>query len=190
LAQAAEQVVFNPNIGKYDVEVDVGPAFATKRQEQFAALSQIASQNKEVMSVAGDLIFQAADFPMAEELAERMRRTIPPAILGEDDGQQAQTQQLRSSNCKSMQMLMGTMAQKLADKDAELNLKQRPEVDRRLRRRDAPARGPQGLSPRRRSGRSSPPCQARNQRGARRPPRRYVASGACRCRPDAGNGRS
>jgi hypothetical protein len=118
----AEQVIFNPNIGKYDVEVDVGPAFATRRQEQFAALSQIASQNKEVMAVAGDLIMQAADFPMAEELAERLKRTIPPNILGEETAEAPQVAQLQQQ-LQAMQSLMGQMAQKLADKDAELKLK-------------------------------------------------------------------
>jgi hypothetical protein len=35
------------------------------------------------MKVAGDLLFKAADFPMAEEVAERLHRTIPAEILGE-----------------------------------------------------------------------------------------------------------
>jgi hypothetical protein len=72
------------------------------------------------MAVAGDLIMQAADFPMAEELAERMRRTIPPAILGEEDEAGPQVAQLQQQ-LQAMQQLMGQMAQKLADKDAELN---------------------------------------------------------------------
>lgn len=118
----AEQVVFNPNVGNYDVEVDIGPAYATRRQEQFAALTQIASQNKEVMAVAGDLIMQAADFPMAQELAERLRRTIPPAVLGEDDGQNAAVSQLQQQ-LQATQALTSQMAQKLADREAELALK-------------------------------------------------------------------
>jgi hypothetical protein len=77
------QLIFNPGIGRYDVTVEVGPNYETRRQEAFNALTQIMSQDQELMKVAGDLLFKAADFPMAEEVAERLHRTIPAAILGE-----------------------------------------------------------------------------------------------------------
>jgi hypothetical protein len=152
IQNVAEQVIFNPNIGAFDVEVDIGPAFATRRQEQFAALTQIAGQNKEVMAVAGDLIMQAADFPMAEELAKRLRRTIPPAILGEEEDGGPQAAQLQQQ-IEAMQNIMGSMAQKLAEKDAELNLKRdqkaidayRAETDRLGALKDALPLDPEGL---------------------------------------------
>jgi hypothetical protein len=77
------QLIYNPGIGRYDVTVEVGPNYETRRQEAFNALTQIMSQDQELMKVAGDLLFKAADFPMADEVAERLHRTISPAILGE-----------------------------------------------------------------------------------------------------------
>lgn len=77
------ELIYNPGIGRYDVTVEVGPSFETRRQEAFNALTQIMSQDKDLMKVAGDLLFKAADFPMAEDVAERLHRTIPKAILGE-----------------------------------------------------------------------------------------------------------
>jgi hypothetical protein len=77
------ELIYNPGIGRYDVTVEVGPNYETRRQEAFNALTQIMSQDQELMKVAGDLLFKAADFPMADEVAERLHRTIPPAILGE-----------------------------------------------------------------------------------------------------------
>jgi hypothetical protein len=41
--------IFNPKVGKYEVEADVGPAFATQRQEAFNAYVQILAQNKELV---------------------------------------------------------------------------------------------------------------------------------------------
>jgi Phage P22-like portal protein len=76
------RAIFNPNIGLYDVEADTGPAYATRRQEAWNAFMQIIPQAKELMSIAGDLVFQAADFPMADELAERLKRMVPPQALG------------------------------------------------------------------------------------------------------------
>jgi hypothetical protein len=77
------KLIYNPGIGRYDVTVEVGPNYETRRQEAFNALTQIMSQDQELMKVAGDLLFKAADFPMADEVAERLHRTISPAILGE-----------------------------------------------------------------------------------------------------------
>jgi hypothetical protein len=79
----AAQLIYNPGIGRYDVTVEVGPNYETRRQEAFHALTQIMGQDQDLMKVAGDLLFKAADFPMADEVAERLHRTIPPQILGE-----------------------------------------------------------------------------------------------------------
>lgn len=96
--QEADQIaaVFNPAIGAYEVQADVGPAFATRRQEAFNALSQIAAQNPDLMRVIGDLVMRAADFPLAEEAAERIKALVPPAALGQgpSDAEQALQQQL------------------------------------------------------------------------------------------------
>lgn len=75
--------IFNPNVGRYAVESDIGPAYATRRQEAFAALSDILRQNGDLAKIAGDLLFKYADFPGADEVAERIKRTIPPSILGQ-----------------------------------------------------------------------------------------------------------
>jgi hypothetical protein len=65
------------------VQSDTGPSFATRRQEAFNALTQIAAQNKEFMGVAGDILWKVADFPEAQVLAQRWRSIIPPNILGD-----------------------------------------------------------------------------------------------------------
>ena len=80
--QTEEEVrkIFNPTVGRYDVVVDTGPAYQTQRQEAFAALSDIAARNPALMQVAGDLIMRAADFPMANELADRLEKTLPPGL--------------------------------------------------------------------------------------------------------------
>jgi hypothetical protein len=87
------ETIFNPNVGKYDVEADIGPAFNTRRQEGFAAMTEIAKQNPNFMAIGGDLYFKQADFPLADELAERFKRSIPPAILGE--GEPPMVQQIK-----------------------------------------------------------------------------------------------
>jgi hypothetical protein len=80
--------IYNPSVGRYDVVVAVGPSYGTKRQEAFQALSEISSRNPQLMQVAGDLVMKAADFPMAEQIAERLEKTLPPGLADPKDGEQ------------------------------------------------------------------------------------------------------
>lgn len=82
------QAIFNPNVGRYEVEADLGPAFSTRRQETFSAISTILSENQQLTPIVGDLLFRAADFPMADELAERLHNMVPPAALGKGPSQE------------------------------------------------------------------------------------------------------
>ncbi len=92
---SAVAAVFNPSIGRYAVIADIGPSFATKRQDAFNAYSQLLAQNQELTKVAADLMFKNADFPGADELAQRLRRTIPPNLLSDDTGPPPAVQQLQ-----------------------------------------------------------------------------------------------
>jgi hypothetical protein len=116
------KTIFDPSVGKYEVEADIGPAFATKRQEAFAAISQMMSQNQELVKIAGDILFRAADFPYADEMAERFKRTIPPNILGEGPPPAlAQMQQQAQQHVEAMQKVIASLIQENADKDRKLS---------------------------------------------------------------------
>jgi hypothetical protein len=80
--------IYNPSVGRYDVVVAVGPSYGTKRQEAFQALTEMSSRNPQLMQVAGDLVMKAADFPMAQEIAERLEKTLPPGLMEPKDGEQ------------------------------------------------------------------------------------------------------
>ena len=50
----------------------LGRTMVTRREEAFNALSQIIMQNPDLVKLAGDLLMKSADFPLADELAERL----------------------------------------------------------------------------------------------------------------------
>lgn len=106
--QGEIQKIFNPQVGRYDVVIDTGPAYQTQRQESFAALTDMASRNPQLLSVAGDLIMRSADFPMAEQLAERLEKTLPPELRDQKDGQAPLPpevqQQLQQADQQAQQM--------------------------------------------------------------------------------------
>ena len=115
--------MFNPNVGMYDIQSDTGPSFATKRQEAANALTQLAGADKNFMSIAGDIYFQTLDFPDADVLAQRYRRTIPPNILG--DSPNPQVENLMHQAANQIQQLQGAVAalnQKLEDKQIEQSI--------------------------------------------------------------------
>lgn len=111
--------IFNPNVGRYEVEADIGPAYATRRQEAFAAFSQILSQNKEIFPIVGDLMFKAADFPMADEIAERLQRIVPPQAMGGPGPQQQQAAAQMQQAMQLIQQLQAKVAQMEQDKARE-----------------------------------------------------------------------
>lgn len=134
------ETIFNPNVGKYDVEADIGPAFNTRRQEGFAAMTELAKMNPEFMKIGGDLYFRQADFPLADELAERFKRAIPPAILGEGEPPAvAQIKQQAQAQVQQLQQAMSDLIkqnaereQKLRDREAELERQQYEAETRRM----------------------------------------------------------
>lgn len=68
------RAIFNPAVGKYQVEADVGPAYSTQRQEAWNAFVQITTSSPALIEDVGDLMFQSADFPLADKIAERLKR--------------------------------------------------------------------------------------------------------------------
>jgi hypothetical protein len=101
--------IFNPNVGRYDVQADIGPNYGTKRQEAFTALTQIVMRSENLMPIIGDIVFKAADFPMSDEVAERLARMVPAQALGgpspEIVGLQTQNQQLEAALAASIKAL-------------------------------------------------------------------------------------
>jgi len=95
--------IFNPSVGRYDVAVAVGPSYNTKRQEAFQALTEMASRSPEIIQRAGDIVMRAADFPMAEELAERL--TPPEVAAAKENGASPEAQQMK----QQLQQLQGQL---------------------------------------------------------------------------------
>lgn len=84
---------FNPNVGRYDAVIDTGPSYQTQRQEAADALTEITKTNPQIMQVAGDIVMRSFDFPMADELARRIEKTLPPNIKDDDTKIPPQVQQ-------------------------------------------------------------------------------------------------
>lgn len=84
------QRIFNPSVGKYEIQADIGPAYGTQRQQMFDALTTLIAQAPNLASLVGDIWMKAADFPGADEAALRFKRMLPPQALGQGPSQKEQ----------------------------------------------------------------------------------------------------
>jgi hypothetical protein len=80
--QATGEVLNNVTVGEYDVVMDTGPGYNSKRQQAVEAMLPLMAQN-EVFQVAGDLMFRNMDFPGADVIADRLAAMNPLAQIDE-----------------------------------------------------------------------------------------------------------
>lgn len=77
--------------GRFDVAVDIGPAYTTQRQEAADYLMRFSGGNEMVQQLASDLIAKNLNFDGADELERRLRipliqkGIIPPDKLSEEE---------------------------------------------------------------------------------------------------------
>lgn len=75
------KVVYNIGVGTYDVAVSSGPSYTTRRQEAAESMAQLTQGNPDIFPMIGDLMIRSMDWPMAEEIADRLKLMLPPQIL-------------------------------------------------------------------------------------------------------------
>lgn len=114
--------------GKYDVAMTTGPSYTTRRVEAADAMMQAIQVWPQLISVAGDLIASAQDWPGSTELSKRLRKTIPPQYLEGEKDEHGQLIQSGPTPEQVQQMQQGLMElhgqnQQLSTENAELKTK-------------------------------------------------------------------
>ena len=121
------QKIYNPAVGKYDVRVTTGPGYLTKRQEAMEAMAQILQTNPALWAVAGDLFVKNMDWPGAQEMADRLARSIDPKLLQDADESpalQAANQQIEMMGQQMQQMYQMLQSVNQSMEAQELRIKE------------------------------------------------------------------
>jgi hypothetical protein len=115
--------IHNITIGKYDLSMDIGPAYATRRQDSAQAMVEMVRANPQLMQVAGDLVVRTMDFVGAEQLADRLKKALPAELADDEDGAEPQIppkikaqiqqgmQQYEQQLAQAQQMIQGLQQQ-------------------------------------------------------------------------------
>jgi len=75
------EVLNDVTVGEYDVVMDTGPGFQSKRQQAVEAMMPLLTGNEQLFNVAGDLVFRNMDFPGADVIADRLAAMNPMANI-------------------------------------------------------------------------------------------------------------
>lgn len=81
--QNAEEVLNDISVGRYDVIMETGPGYNTKRQEASASMIEAMKFMPQLGQLAGDIIFGQMDWPGANEIAERLKMANPLAQVAD-----------------------------------------------------------------------------------------------------------
>ena len=118
-----EMVTYRMDVGQYDIAVETGPSYATKRQEAAAAMLDLTKSYPNLFPIIGDLMVKSLDIPGAHEMAERLKRVAPPGVI-EDKDQKPVPPEVQAQLQQMQQMVEGLTA-KLNESQDELDQKTR-----------------------------------------------------------------
>jgi hypothetical protein len=77
---AIKQVLNDVTVGTYDVVMDTGPGYQTKRQENSDMLLGLLKTLPQVGQTAGDIVVRQMDFEAASDVADRLAAANPIAM--------------------------------------------------------------------------------------------------------------
>jgi hypothetical protein len=87
--QGAPRLFNDVTSGAYDVAIQMGPSYATKREEARDGMTAFMQANPNVAPIIGDLYAKSMDWPNAEDIGERLELLLPPpirAMMAEKEG--------------------------------------------------------------------------------------------------------
>lgn len=85
-------VINDISVGTYDVTISTGPSYQTQRLEAADSMLQMAQSYPKLMEVAGDKVIRALDWPNADEIADRVAKSIPPEFMAGENKEEEQTE--------------------------------------------------------------------------------------------------
>jgi hypothetical protein len=99
------KVLNDVTVGEYDVVMDTGPGYNSKRAEAVDSMMSLLGADPNLMQQAGDLIFRNMDFPGADIIADRLAAVNPLAQIDEKSEVPPQAQMMIAQGKQQIQQL-------------------------------------------------------------------------------------
>lgn len=78
--------MFDVSVGKYDVVVDTGASFTTRREEVAAQIDGVIRAYPQGAPMLMDILAENSDWPKADKVAKRFALMLPPEIRDSEQG--------------------------------------------------------------------------------------------------------
>ena len=137
-----ETILNDVTVGEYDVTMETGPGYNSKRQEAVDSMISMMGVDPDLMKQAGDVVFRNMDFPGADIIADRLAAANPLAQIDEKSdippqvqmqlAQSQQTIQDLQQQLQAMQMDMTYRASIEEQKQAAETQRTQMQVDARM----------------------------------------------------------
>ena len=113
--QGVEKVLNDVTVGQYDIVMETGPGYASKRQEAVDSMMAMLPADPNLMAQAGDLIFRNMDFPGADIIADRLAAANPLAQIDDKSDIPPQVQMQLAQSQQTIQQLQQQIQQMTMD---------------------------------------------------------------------------
>ena len=100
-----EKLLNDVTVGEYDVVMETGPGYNSKRQEAVESMVSMLAVDPDLMKQAGDLIFRNMDFPGADIIADRLAAANPLAQIDDKSDVPPQAQMMIAQGQQQIQEL-------------------------------------------------------------------------------------
>lgn len=119
---AVQKVLNDLTVGRYDVVMETGPGYDTKRQEGADNMLKLVSSFPEISKIAGDLIVRQMDWPGANALADRLAMANPLAKIDEQlpDDMDPKAKQMLAQAMGQVQQLQQQLQELQKEKEAKV----------------------------------------------------------------------
>ena len=107
--------VFDLARGKYDLTVETGPSFTTRREEAASQMTELIRAYPAAAPVLGDLLAKNLDWPDADEIAKRLASLLPAAANGGDGQANAMLNKLQQQIAALTAQLQGIQSDRTLD---------------------------------------------------------------------------
>ena len=112
--------VYDLALGKYDIAVDTGPGYTTRREETAAQMTEFVRSYPDAIPVIGDLLVKSLDWQHSDEIAERLKAMNPALQQQEQQGMPPEVQQMMQQGMAQIQQLQAENEQLKTDKAIEV----------------------------------------------------------------------
>lgn len=117
----AQGKLYDLSVGRYDVLVETGPSYLSKRQETADTIRNLGQNDPALIQSTRDLLAKYIDMPT--EIVDRLRKTIDPNLMTDDKKQDPALLQNQLQQAQAQLQQMDQVIQKMSEELQTANIK-------------------------------------------------------------------